>query len=462
MRSKKLLVLFVLLMLILSSSGCIEEKQYSNETGTTGTNIADKDISQATEVHNATLKKTAVLELENGYSLKVLEINRKDDVVRLSFRKDGQEYATKTISQGQTYDVRDPNNRNVVYSVRVDKIQDNSFLVDLTYILRPEISLEASIPTSVREVKSDLKIDSDTITRTYTWNYDNSKFEIQCDYNIDAYKAYSQRSRVRNYGQFVSDPYDDELISQVTSQMESLARDAGYGNDEIPYITMAFVQSLPYISDSVSSGYDEYPRFPFETLYSGGGDCEDSSILLASLLHDMGYGVVLIELPGHMAVGVRGDDALYGNYYEYEGDKYFYLETTNSGWEVGELPDRFLGAEAILHPIYSAYPELNIEFTGSRLKDSSFNYVNLDITLENVGSAKAEDVVIYAALETKNEGLVWDQLKSEVIPTLEAEESITYKFSNLKAPTGERYRVGIKAWGSNADPVYVYSDWTTA
>lgn len=88
--------------------------------------------------------------------------------------------------------------------------------------------------------------------------------------------------------------------------------------------------------------------------------------------------------------------------------------------------------------------------------------MNLDITLENVGSAKAEDVVIYAALETKNEGLVWDQLKSEVIPTLEAEESITYKFSNLKAPTGERYRVGIKAWGSNADPVYVYSDWTTA
>jgi hypothetical protein len=260
----------------------------------------------------------------------------------------------------------------------------------------------------------------------------------------------------------VNDPYDDELISQITTQMESLARDAGYGSDEIPYITMVFVQSLPYISDSVSSGYDEYPRFPFETLYSGGGDCEDSSILLASLLYDMGYGVVLIELSGHMAVGVRGDNALQGNYYEYEGDKYFYLETTNSGWAVGELPDQFLGAEAILHSIYNAYPQLNIEFTGSGLKDSNFNYVNLDIVVENVGSAKAEDVIIYAALETKTEGLVWDQLKSDVIPTLEAEESITYTVSNLKAPAGERYRVGIMAWGSNADPVYVYSDWTTA
>ncbi|MDI3539216.1 MAG: hypothetical protein PWR29_540 [Methanolobus sp.] len=462
MHSKKLLVMFVLSMLILLLSGCVEEEQYSNETGTTDVYLADGDISQANEAHNATLKKTAVLDLDNGYSLKVLEINRKDEIIRLSLRKDGQEYATKVISQGQSCDVRDPDNRNVVYSVHVDKIQDNSFLVDLTYTLRPEISLEASIPPSALEVKSDLKIGTDTITRTYIWNYDNKEFEIQCDYYIDVYKAYSQRSRVRNYGQFVSDPYDDELISQITTQMESLAWDANYRSDEIPYVTMAFVQSLPYISDSVSSGYDEYPRFPFETLYNGGGDCEDSSILLASLLYDMGYGVVLIELPGHMAVGVRGDDALYGNYYEYEGDKYFYLETTNSGWAVGEIPEQFLGAEAILHPIYSAYPELNIEFTGSGLKDSSFNYVNLDITLENVGSAKAEDVVIYAALETKSEGLVWDQLKSDVIPILEAEERISYTVSNLKAPAGERYRVGIKAWGSNADPVYVYSDWTTA
>ena len=82
--------------------------------------------------------------------------------------------------------------------------------------------------------------------------------------------------------------------------MGELADDAGYSRTEIPYIAMAFVQSLPYVSDSVSSGYDEYPRFPFETLYHGGGDCEDSSILLASILYDMGYGVALIELPGHI------------------------------------------------------------------------------------------------------------------------------------------------------------------
>jgi hypothetical protein len=462
MSSLKFPALIMLLMIISSFSGCIQDEQYASDVGTADENPENKDIYQDSEVRNATLKRTAILYLDNGYSVKVLDINRKDGIVRLSFRKDEQEYSTQVISLGQTFDVKDPDNRNVVYSIYVDKISDNSFLVELIYTLRPEISLEASVPAGTREMRSDLKIDTDTITRTYAWNYDGSMFEVRCDYYIDAYKTYSQRSRTRNYDQFVADPYDDELISQITTQLERLAQDSGYGDDEIPYITMAFVQSLPYVSDSVSSGYDEYPRFPFETLYNGGGDCEDSSILLAALLNDMGYGVVLIELPGHMAVGVKGDDALYGSYYEYEGERYFYLETTNSGWAVGEIPDQFTGADAIIRPVHNGHPELNIDFTGSGLGDNYYSYVSLDIVLENVGSARAEDIVIYTALETKTEGLVWDQTKSDVIPGLETEESITYTVSNLKAPAGERYRIGITAGGSNTDPVYVYSEWTTA
>ncbi len=462
MNIPRFLVWTVLLLVIFSFSGCVEDEQYLNDVGTADENPGDKNSHQDTEVHNATLKKTAVLYLENGYSAKVLDIDRKDEIIRLSFRKDEQEYYTQVVHLGETYDVKDPNNKNVVYSIHVDNILNNSFLVELTYTLRPEISLEASIPTSTQEIRSDLKIDTDIITRTYAWNYDAYEFKIECDYYIDAYKTYSQRSRTRNYDQFVADPYDDELISQITIQLESLAQDAGYGHDEIPYITMAFVQSLPYVSDSVSSGYDEYPRFPFETLYNGGGDCEDSSILLASLLYDMGYGVVLIELPGHMAAGVKGNDAIDGSYYEYAGEKYFYLETTNSGWSVGHIPDQFINADAIIHPIYSGYPELNIDFTGSSLGDTYYSYIDLDIVLENVGSAKAENIIIYTSLETKTEGLVWDQLQSDVIPSLEAEESITYTVSNLKAPAGERYRIGITAGGSNTDPVYVYSDWKTA
>lgn len=451
----------MLFLVVCSCSGCTENNAGPTKVDSSNDLPTNQNVDSSIEVHNSTLKKTAVLQLENGYSLKVLDISRKEEAVHVSLRKDEQEYSTETIYLGQTYDVKDPNEKNVVYSIHVDNILENSFIVELTYILKPEIFLEASVPENTLN-KVDIKIGTDTITRTYGWVYDTNEFTIECEYYIDAYKAYSQRSRNRNYDRFVTDPYDDEVISQITTQLKNLATDAGYGEDEIPYIAMTFVQSLPYVSDSVSSGYDEYPRFPFETLYNGGGDCEDSSILLASILYDMGYGVVLIDFPGHVAVGVKGDGSIYGNYYEYEGEKYFYLETTNSGWEIGQIPDELSDTEAILYPIYSGVPELSINFAGEARQDIYYTYVDLQIELENVGSATSEDVTIYTSLETTTEGRVWDQLESDIIPALNADDGITYSVSNLKAPLGEQYRVRIIARGSNTYPVDVHSDWTTA
>ncbi|MCL7411731.1 MAG: hypothetical protein M8350_08015 [Methanosarcinaceae archaeon] len=445
--------------------GCVTNDDYSvdrvpNDLPTySNSNVDSSELNS--EVYNATLKKTAILDLGNGYSAKVLDINRKEEWMWISFRKDGKEYSTQNISLDQTYDVKDQNDQNIVYSIHLDKIYDNSFVVELTYILRPEISLQV-IPIEKIESEVKFKLNRDTITANYTWEYDNQEFWINFEYNEDAYEAYSQRSRYRDFDHFVTDPYDDELISQITTQLTNMANSGGYDSNEIPYIAMTFVQALPYISDSASAGYDEYPRYPFETLYHGGGDCEDSSILLAAILYDMGYGVALIELPGHMAVGVKGDENIYGHHYDYAGSKYFYLETTNSGWDVGVIPDGYIGAKALIIPIYSGYPELRMEFTGSSKRDYYYTYVDLNIKLENIGSANAEDVIIYTSLETTDDGRVWDQIKSDTISSIGADESFTYTVSNLKAPIGKWYRVGIWAVSANSNPEYIYSDWVTA
>jgi hypothetical protein len=407
------------------------------------------------------LKKTAILELENGYSVKVLDVDKQEERILISLRKDGNEYATRTMLTGHTYSVKDTKDLNVIYSIHVDEILDNSFVVELTYTIKPGILLETEVyEGKVREI--EVRINEDTISRTYRWEYENTEFTVEYEYNIEAYDTYSERSRYRDYTHFVNDPYDDVLISQITTQMGELADDAGYSRTEIPYIAMAFVQSLPYVSDSASSGYDEYPRFPFETLYHGGGDCEDSSILLASILYDMGYGVALIELPGHMAVGVKGDDKLKGNYYDYSGTRYYYLETTNSGWDVGVIPDEYTNADAIVLPITRGYPELRIGFSGTAKSNGYVSYVDLEIEVENVGSLLAEDLVIYATLESITENMIWDDLKTDTDLNLNVDDAVTYTVSDLHIPAGEKYRVGIWAWGSNANSEYVFSDWTTA
>ena len=86
----------------------------------------------------------------------------------------------------------------------------------------------------------------------------------------------------------------------------------------------------------MSTGYDEFRRYPIETLIDGGGDCEDTTILVAALLRGLGEKPVLIFTPGHIALGISGNFS--GASVTYNGTEYYYCETTGTGWTVGDLP----------------------------------------------------------------------------------------------------------------------------
>ena len=128
------------------------------------------------KVDNTTLKKTEIMDLVNGYSMKVLDINRKEVYSTISFRKDGEEYSRETILVSYAYDVKDPNDQYAVYSIHLDKIYDNSFVIDLTYVLKPEIYLNVAIPEADADKQPVLKLEKDSITRTYEWEYEDAGF----------------------------------------------------------------------------------------------------------------------------------------------------------------------------------------------------------------------------------------------------------------------------------------------
>jgi hypothetical protein len=141
------------------------------------------------------------------------------------------------------------------------------------------------------------------------------------------------------------------VLEGLASSFERGAIKEGLSKDETPYLAIAFVQSFPYVTDSASSGYDEYPRYPMETLVERKGDCEDTAILTATLLRKLNYDVALIFLPNHCAVGIWGEDDMEGVYYTVQGKRYYYLETTDIGWNVGELPDMYKNQKAIVLPL---------------------------------------------------------------------------------------------------------------
>ena len=127
--------------------------------------------------------------------------------------------------------------------------------------------------------------------------------------------------------------------------LEGAAEEAGYNRWETIEFVIAFVQGLEYVSDNVSTGWDDYPRYAAQTLLEQRGDCEDTSILTAAFLWHLGYSAILLfyEADRHAAVGVWSDWIPGGSRYMYQGREYYYLETTTPGWQIGTRPEGIRG-----------------------------------------------------------------------------------------------------------------------
>lgn len=182
----------------------------------------------------------------------------------------------------------------------------------------------------------------ETIQVHYEWNYGKGTWAYDMNIPQSAYDYYKtvDRKNIKNYSYYVTDPSDDEYLAGLAGKFKEAAEKENYSDLDMVKNIIFFVQNLQYVNDKVETGYDEYPKFPLETLADQGGDCEDSAILLASLLRELGYGTVLIQFKDHMAVGVKGGESIPGSYYEFDGNRYYYVETTSAGWDIGDVPEQ--------------------------------------------------------------------------------------------------------------------------
>ncbi|MDP7264272.1 MAG: hypothetical protein QGH39_01795, partial [Candidatus Thermoplasmatota archaeon] len=101
----------------------------------------------------------------------------------------------------------------------------------------------------------------------YEWNFKESgspPVKWSWDLNIsnerlNGYKEFSQNKR-RNYGYMITTK--DGTLKEAAESFRNASQKKGYtGQSEVSFV-LSFVQSLEYTSDKVTTGYDEYPRFP--------------------------------------------------------------------------------------------------------------------------------------------------------------------------------------------------------
>lgn len=290
-------------------------------------------------------------------------------------------------------------------------------------------------PLPQAEPQPELRI----LEREFTWDYGGKHWIWELMIPKTAYTYYPNLKRppTDDYSVYVTDPADDAFISNLAAQLKEAAAQEKYSPKQTVEFAIAFVQNIKYASDNISKGVKNYPRYPLETLVDQEGDCEDHSILLASILKEMGYGVVLIHIPGeHVAVGVKGSD-LPGAYYEYEGARYYYVETTASGWSIGEIPNKYLWTKARILPLVPR-PVLTHKWTS---EGAAGGLLELKVEVRNDGSATAWATKVYAALDAGS-GLVWDHRYSQPLD-LVPHSMATYTLF-LKLPPNVYTRLVVK------------------
>jgi len=298
------------------------------------------------------------------------------------------------------------------------------------------------------------------LLRKYNWVFERENYTWEYVFPKSLYDYYKNKDRAysQDYTIYATDPEDDNLTENLVDQLNDYGERQGLDKYEKVNFIISFVQGLPYTSDNVTTGHDEYPRYPVETLVDHGGDCEDTSILTAVLLNELNYGVVLLEFSNHMAVGVSCEPDLGTHYVDENNNTFCYLETSGENWEVGMIPEEYKN-EAVDIKYIVPKPSLKLEWNSTGRANLFNSKYEINITVINEGSAAAKNMMIWAGFDTIEEKKVYDQ--EEIGPyTIEPNKKIN-KIMTLTVSRGKYTRLHILVSGTNFNAQESFSEWLT-
>ena len=207
---------------------------------------------------------------------------------------------------------------------------------------------------TIQELETNLEtVYEFAVTHQYEWTYIGKRTK-KLEIPAIQYQESIDKPRPTDWTQWVTMcNVTQEIIEELAQTFTATADNENFDEANTVNYVAAFIQSLPFADDYVYGTWDDHPRYPLETLFDREGDCGDTSILTAAILDTMGYDVALIlfEEARHAAVGVANAGVVYGDHYTYNETKYFYLETTNDGWELGVKPPSLESEHVHIYPL---------------------------------------------------------------------------------------------------------------
>ncbi len=306
------------------------------------------------------------------------------------------------------------------------------------------------LPAEVKEISTP----PEAYSRLFTWEYAGKTWQWETKFSEGLYTYFRglPRPQTQNYSVYVTHKADDAIIDFMASELVRVAQAEGLDKLQTAELAAAFVQRLQYMLDTATKQVEEYPRYPVETLVDNCGDCDDKSSLLAALLDRMGYKVVMIIFPGkHGAIGITNLEGAKGTSFKYNEDDYYYIETTDSGWEVGQIPDQYKGLDAIFFEM-KPVPILTHYFNAS----GSGSTLNVDVTVDNEGTADAQDVSVTVGFDD-GQGKIINSKECAKFNLAQGGKNAV--FLSMTPPSGKHTRLVIEVKNGTESASKSYSDW---
>ena len=205
----------------------------------------------------------------------------------------------------------------------------------------------------------------------YTQQKSGSKPATCSRYNYDASPCTQEEIRLY-YLKILDEPIQkkglDDLVRKIKLQTSN--------QDDQARIAISLVQNIPYDYSQLYSLNSDM-SYPYGVLYQNTGVCSEKSVLLAYLLRELGYGVVLFEFnsENHMAVGIQSPSQ-----YSYRNSGYAFIEATTPSIVTDSEGD-YVGAGKL-----SSVPKIMKVSDGSSFSSISEEYYDA-ITMNQFGNS---------------------------------------------------------------------------
>lgn len=171
----------------------------------------------------------------------------------------------------------------------------------------------------------------------FTWKNKEYSFDVPYNENII---DYYRRFPTSDFHIYTMAENSNKTLQALHDNLGTIINEKS--PEEALNILLRFVQTaFEYKTDKDQFGKQKF-MLPEEIFYYNYSDCDDRAILFAFLVnHLLGYDVVGLRYPGHLATAVSVGDTLQGDSFTYEGKQYVVADPTYINSTLGMSMPKF-------------------------------------------------------------------------------------------------------------------------